>query len=248
VKRLVVVSVAALALAGCPKRAKPKNATHVWLGPRHACATWTTGETACWGANEKGQLGVNDHVDSLVPLALPPMPAPSAMTLGDDWTCVTDRCWGSRTTPPKDPEEGKGHHCKLFEDRSVHCWGDNDSGQLGDGTTTKSTTPTIVTGLGDAAEVHTGSHHSCARLLNGTVSCWGKNDRSQLANGTKDASSKPVAIFGLTGIKELAVAGDSACALLSDGEIRCWGANDFGQLGDGTKTEHNVPGAVRSPR
>ena len=136
---------------------------------------------------------------------------------------------------------GSKHACVVLEDGSVQCWGANDYGQLGDGTTTDSRVPALVQGLPPAAEVRAGATHTCARLRNKTVACWGDNRAHQLVNGTSKPSSRPVPVQALMGVAELAVGGDSGCVRLGEGEARCWGANAFGQLGDGTTVPHDVP-------
>lgn len=141
---------------------------------------------------------------------------------------------------------GRQHTCAMLEDGSLQCWGKNDAGQLGDGTTTDSRVPALVNGLPPALEVRAGARHTCARLRNNTVACWGANDAHQLANGTLDASAKPAPVTGLVGVQELVLAGDSACARLADGGIRCWGGNAWGQLGDGTTSAHDVPMPIKA--
>lgn len=135
---------------------------------------------------------------------------------------------------------GADHACALLRDGSARCWGDNASGQLGDGTTRASNEPALVYGAPELAEIGAGRRHTCARTRLGTVVCWGQNDVYQLSNGTTDPSSKPTLVPGLVGIQELVVAGDSACVRLADGGVRCWGRNAAGQLGDGTTENHPV--------
>jgi hypothetical protein len=145
---------------------------------------------------------------------------------------------------------GAAHACAMLADRSVHCWGKNDAGQLGDGSTRDSMTEAVpVKGLGGALQLEAGDRHTCARLVNETVSCWGANDRHQLADGNTAPSSVPVPLFNVVKVVELAVAGDSGCVrFVREGELRCWGKNDAGQLGDGSREDHDVPMAVRSPK
>jgi alpha-tubulin suppressor-like RCC1 family protein len=142
---------------------------------------------------------------------------------------------------------GGRHTCALLEDGSVQCWGKNDRGQLGDGTTTDTIVPVLIHALPPAIEIRAGASHTCARLRNNTVACWGDNQRHQLANGTSEPSARPLPLQGLVGVFELALAGDSACARLAEGGARCWGRNDAGQLGDGTISDHAVPMPIRSP-
>jgi hypothetical protein len=101
-------------------------------------------------------------------------------------------------------EAGGGHTCALISDQSVRCWGSNDSGQLGDGTTTHRWTPVSVSGLGGVAGISPGSFlHSCARLADGTARCWGFNAQGQLGDGTTTDRWTPVPVSGLVQVAEV---------------------------------------------
>ena len=86
-----------------------------------------------------------------------------------------------------------GHHvCALKADGSVVCWGENASGQLGNGSTQYSNTPVAVAGLSNVTALSSGRHHSCALQANGTLMCWGDNGYGQLGDGsTRDSSVWP---------------------------------------------------------
>jgi alpha-tubulin suppressor-like RCC1 family protein len=76
------------------------------------------------------------------------------------------------------------HSCAVLQDGTVRCWGDNVSGQLGDGTRTGASMPVTVTGISTAVKVSSGDFHTCALLQGGTVSCWGLNTYGQLDRTT----------------------------------------------------------------
>jgi hypothetical protein len=200
-------------------------------------------------------------------LGLESDPHPKTLAVGDTFTCVGSvrgappketpvdvRCNGTMEKTPLLQGEairslaagGSGHVCAVKAgDGSVWCWGRNDTGQLGDASTSDATKPVAAIGVAGAAEVALGARHSCALLGSGTVTCWGANDHHQLANGTTEKSVRPIPVHGLLGVRKLVAAGDATCARLGDGDVRCWGKNDRYQLGDGTTVEHVVPAPIK---
>ncbi|HVE94332.1 MAG TPA: CocE/NonD family hydrolase [Acidimicrobiales bacterium] len=156
----------------------------------------------------------------------------------------TCRDLGNCAFPSGRFELGAVHTCALDGNGGVECAGRNTNGQLGDGTTTSSTTPVTVASIKNAVEVTGGEGHTCARLSTGQLACWGNNDRGQLGDGTTTSSTTPVTVAGITNALEVTAGGWHTCARLSTGELRCWGNNDRGQLGDGTTTSRPVAIAV----
>ena len=138
------------------------------------------------------------------------------------------------------------HTCALTTAGGVVCWGDNESGQLGDGTTTRRSTPTPVNGLGgNVAAIATGRVHSCALTASGGVACWGYNYYGQLGDGTTTNRTTPTLVSGLSsGVAAIAAGWYSTCALLTEGGAVCWGWNAGGHLGDGTTTNRWTPTPV----
>ena len=147
---------------------------------------------------------------------------------------------------------GDSHACARRTDGSVVCWGRNNTGQIGDGTTTSPRAwPTSVlvspsgAALNGAAQLAAGNSFSCARRSDGTIACWGSNWSGQIGDGTTtDPRPSPTTVRlsaggpSLTGVAQVALgAGSShACARKTDGTLWCWGSNSAGQIGDGTTT------------
>jgi trimeric autotransporter adhesin len=188
-----------------------------------SCALTTNGSVECWGDNADGQLGDGTTTDSATPVEV------SGLTSGV--TAIAS---------------GYSFACALTSAGGVECWGSNTDGQLGDGTTTDSTTPVAVSGLSSGViAIATGEGHACALTSVGGVECWGYNNDGQLGNETTANSSTPVQVSGLSsGVTAIATGWWHTCALTSAGGVECWGDNAEGQLGDGTTTDNTTPVAV----
>ena len=130
---------------------------------------------------------------------------------------------------------GGTHVCALLVNGEVMCWGDNASGQLGNGTYSASTIPVKVVGLTDATAISANGAHSCAISSSEGLKCWGENASGQLGDGTKNTSKLPVKVIDLpTNIASISLGFDHTCAITTDGKVMCWGKNLYGRLGDGS--------------
>ena len=202
----------------------------------HNCALTTAGGVKCWGNNHFGQLGT--ATADLCADSDGEIRAPCSKTPIDVWGL------GSGVV---DIAVGTWHSCAVTNAGGVKCWGSNHSGQLGDGTTTDSTTPVDVVGLGaPAIAVSAGKGHTCALVTGGGVKCWGWNQSGQLGDGTGgstgDFSAIPVGVVGLEGgVVAIAAGSVHTCALTTAGNVKCWGWNAHGQLGDGTTFDSTTP-------
>jgi alpha-tubulin suppressor-like RCC1 family protein len=185
--------------------------TEVSAGDRHSCAITNTGEVMCWGLNENGQLGDGTITLSTTPILVIGLDQPAtAIALGDTHSCVimeneSVQCWGSNgngqlgdgtTYDEWHPvatiglggsvhslSAGGQHTCAQLGGNAVQCWGDNQSGQLGDGTTITHLTPVTSSGL-SAKWVGAGMQTTCAVTLEGAVKCWGTNAQGQVGDGS----------------------------------------------------------------
>ncbi|MGE5799889.1 MAG: hypothetical protein ACM337_06135 [Syntrophaceae bacterium] len=123
----------------------------------------------------------------------------------------------------------------LFQksDGTVWAWGNNASGQLGDGTTIDRYSPVAVSGLTGVTAVAAGGAHSLALKNDGTVWAWGSNTSGQLGDGTTSDRLTPVQVGGLSGVTAIAAGYDFSMALKNDGTVWTWGNGTSGQLGNG---------------
>ncbi|MBI2121661.1 MAG: DUF2341 domain-containing protein [Candidatus Sungbacteria bacterium] len=138
------------------------------------------------------------------------------------------------------------HTCALLSSGGVKCWGQNDWGQLGYGSSASydyKSTPVAVSGINNAMAVSAGWKHTCALLSGGNVKCWGYNLYGQLGIGTDGygtSKSSPVLVSGINDAIAIAAGWKHTCTLLSNGSVKCWGENSHGQLGDGTTVSKNT--------
>jgi len=139
---------------------------------------------------------------------------------------------------------GSAHTCGISE-RRVLCWGANNFGQLGNGTTEDRPLPVEVQGLPSAPVALTaGAVHTCALVVGGRAYCWGQNLHGQLGDGSTQHRAMAVSVAqGLT-FTEIHAGGALTCGLTSGGTEYCWGLNQRGQLGDGSRVNRSTPTRV----
>ena len=196
----------------------------VSAGSEHTCALTVAGGAKCWGLDYDGQLGDGSGAFGVVRLT--PV---GVVGLAQGVEAIA---------------AGASHSCAVTSARGVKCWGRNDHGQLGDGTTTKRLVPVDVSGLASGvAAVALGEYHSCALMVSGGAKCWGDNSAGQLGDNSMTERHVPVNVSSLAGATAIA-AGDYHSCAVAGGAMVCWGDNGNGQLGNGTTTPSATPVGV----
>jgi alpha-tubulin suppressor-like RCC1 family protein/inosine-uridine nucleoside N-ribohydrolase len=242
----------------------------VAAGWRHTVGLKSDGTVWAWGYNDVGQLGDGTTINRSSPIQVSGLTGAIAVaTFGSHTVALksdgTVWAWGwnyygqlgngttSGYTPNPTPVQasdltgviavagGGGHTVAVKSDGTVWAWGANDSGQLGDDTTTNRSSPIQVSGLTESIAVAGGGGHTVAVKSDGTVWAWGYNADGQLGDGTTNNRSSPIQVSGLTGVVAVAAGLNHTVALKSDGTVWAWGQNLFGQLGDGPTSDQHAP-------
>ena len=175
-------------------------------GFNHVCAVRSGGAVLCWGANGFGELGDGTTKDRWRPVKVRGLDGgASSISAGDFYSCAVTKAGGAA------------------------CWGTNDFGQLGDGTTKARTRPVPVKDLQNVTAIAAGASSTCAITGNGAVSCWG------------DGRKAPAQVPGLeSGVVAVSVGDIFNCALTSAGAVKCWGYNEGG-LGNSVTNDSATP-------
>ena len=210
------------------------GASEISAGFRHTCAI-KAGNVWCWGLDLQGQLGDGSlRVNKVYPVQV----------IKQDNTALSNVTQIS---------SGNFHTCAMTSTGEMWCWGFNQFGQLGDGTTLDGTpnSSSMPPGRSRAVRVlrsagvaltgvtaiATGGNSSCA-VISGAAWCWVYNDKGQLGNGTTTNRLYPVQVIGTNGtplanVDDLSGGLEHTCAVANQKAL-CWGENGAGQLGDNT--------------
>ena len=131
--------------------------------------------------------------------------------------------------------------CSIAADGTAWCWGANDSGMLGNGTSVDQSVPGPVSGNLRMTSLSAGADHACGVTTGGVVECWGTNANGELGDNTLTAHPVPAPIASALTFTSVAVGDLHTCAVATGGDAYCWGYND-GRLGSGTPaTNTHVP-------
>jgi alpha-tubulin suppressor-like RCC1 family protein len=246
----------------------------VRAGNAHTCAITTSDVAFCWGYNAKGQLGDGTTTRRLTPVRVAGGHLWHQLSGGAGHTCGLTTgnrpyCWGNNsngqlgdgtTTTRLRPvvvsggllfreiDAGFAHTCAVrASDDRASCWGLNQDGALGDGTTTRRLRPVTVLGTRRFKQVNAGGNHTCGVTLTGRGFCWGVNLAGQLGDGTTTRRLSPTILGVDLTLAMVSAAYGASCGVATDQRAYCWGQNYSGQLGDGTNDPHLLPVRVAAP-
>ena len=150
---------------------------------------------------------------------------------------------------------GTYNGCAILENQSMVCWGDNEYGQLGDGTTTGSAVPIYVNVAANETpvEVTVGQVTACALMESGNIYCWGSGYYGKMGNGEPwnddyvNTEMRQVLLPEGQGGQTVSISGGHICTILDNGDVYCWGRGNQGQLGYGGTSNRNIPTKVNLP-
>jgi len=195
----------------------------VSAGWQHVCGVTTDSRAYCWGNNSEGALGDGEPVSS----ASSAHPTPIAVAGGLQFRQVSA---GSFAT------------CGVTTDYHAYCWGANELGELGDGTTIDRGAPVPVAGGLRFRQVETNFEHTCGVTYpDHRAFCWGDNSDGQLGTGTNTGpqtgnfgpySATPVAVARALPFRQVTTGYYHTCGVTTDDRAFCWGLNRYGQIGD----------------
>jgi alpha-tubulin suppressor-like RCC1 family protein len=244
----------------------PLSFRQVSAGSYHSCGVTTADKVYCWGLNRDGELGDGTTTDRLKPVAVRGGLSVRTVSAGTFHTCAvtTDQrayCWGwngegqlgivgagnLRLGPAAvaggrrfaSVRAGYHHTCGVTPADKAFCWGENISGQLGDGTTTSRREPVAVARGLAFTSVVAGTDHTCGRTTNSNAWCWGANGSGQLGNASFQPALKPALVQRAVPFSHVS-AGDGHSCGVADKVVYCWGFNALGQVGDGTAGNDRV--------
>ena len=234
---LLVIGMAAGIAAPQDASAASSRAASLTAGDYYSCVL-KGGQAYCWGSNYSGQLGDGSTAESDVPVAVDTSGVLAGKTLTQIATAADSTC-------------------ALDSSGAAYCWGDNGSGQLGDGNFTGSDSPVAVYTGGVLAgktltQISGGGDFMCALDSTGAAYCWGDNSNGQLGNGNEGpiaGSDVPVAVVtsgALAGktLTQISAGDEGVCALDSTGAAYCWGNEPYGMFSNDSFDSSDVPVAA----
>src|SRR5471032_1466376 len=200
----------------------------VAAGGAHTVALKADGSLFSWGSNLQGQLGDGTNTDRVAPVQVQ-VTAPTTGTISP-WTMVA---------------AGEEHTVALRADGTLWAWGDNSSGQVGNGSLVDLHAPLQI-GTSTWRAVAAGTLHSVAILADGALFAWGSNGNGQVGNGLSTNATAPTQISKTNPSNWTAISAGAAytVGVRTDGTLWAWGSNSDGQLGDGFGLDTNTPNQI----
>jgi alpha-tubulin suppressor-like RCC1 family protein len=192
-------------------------------GGGQTCGVTADFHAWCWGNNPTGAVGSGSTLPAFKPVAV-----------------VGGHLF-------RQVETGTGHTCGITSpDNRLFCWGDNSSGQLGDGSVSRRLTPVPVLSDLQFSQVTAGGVHTCALSTTGRAFCWGLNTSGQLGDSTNATRrTRPVPVVGAHTFRQMDAGFKHTCAVTTDDRAFCWGYGQYGQLGTGKTYLSFWPRAVK---
>jgi alpha-tubulin suppressor-like RCC1 family protein len=251
-----------------------KTFCKISTGNEHTLAIDKNGRLWSWGWNIFGQLGTNNTINRVTPVSiLGAVKTFCEISSGQFHSAAIDkngRAWGwgnnnsgelgdnsvsSRLTPVSvrgavktfcKISTGDLHTIAIDKNNNVWSWGNNQDGQLGDGTATRVCTPVSVRGtVKTFCKISTGNNHTIVIDKNGRAWGWGLNNSGQLGNLSYDDRCTPISVLGATKIFCQIYGSDShTVAIDNNGRAWAWGSNSFGEIGDNSLTQRLTPVSV----
>jgi alpha-tubulin suppressor-like RCC1 family protein len=183
----------------------------VSAGWGHTCGITAEYVAYCWGLNWTGNLGDGTELDRTTPTPV------------------------ARSFRFRQIDAGQYHTCaRSYPEDHVYCWGQNNKGQLGDGTTTNRSTPVRVLGSRQFRQLSVGDYHTCGVTSTDQAFCWGWNRRGQLGDSTEAGRrARPTLVAGGHLFRQVDAGRDVTCGVTTEDRAFCWGDGRYGQLGNG---------------
>ena len=216
------------------------NITAIAAGTEFAVAVKSDGSLLAWGRNSQGQLGDGSS---------------GAGTDKKNPVVVVDAL-GNPISGVGSVNAGYGHTLALKLDGTMLAWGDNSSGQIGDGTWLSRNNPVVVrdavgNSISGIVEISVSFAHSIALKDTGTLLAWGRNAEGQLGDGSVIPKNVPITVVDplsnpVSGIGSINAGFNHNLVVKSDGTLLAWGDNVSGQVGDGSFIKRLNPTIVQN--
>jgi alpha-tubulin suppressor-like RCC1 family protein len=223
---LCLVMTLMVSLPESPATAATPSTTAVAAGGRTNCAIRTGGVAYCWGANTYGQIGDGTTTTRSTPTLV-----------SGNYT------WASISTV-YNTNDSMAETCGVTTAGAAYCWGSNTYGQIGDGTTTPHSVPTLISGGYTWASIAVGERHVCGVTTSNVGYCWGDNTDGQIGDNTVTQRTAPTLVNGGYTWSKIATGWYFSCGWTTSGSGYCWGSNTYGQIGDNTVAQRNIPTAI----